>query len=151
MADDPTVFVVDDDPAALQSLCWLIRQAGLLVRAFRSGREFLEACQRREVGPGCLVLDVRMPEMDGLEVQRRLAELRSDLPIIFITAFGDAPTCHKALKAGAVEFLEKPVDCAILLDCLQRALAHGAEQKPPGELAAQLGELPPSEGKHSAS
>ena len=87
----PTVFVVDDDPGALRSLCWLIQQADLPVRGFRSGREFLESYRPQE--PGCLVLDVRMPEMDGLEVQKCLWQRGSGLPIIFITAHGDVPTC----------------------------------------------------------
>ena len=126
MSSVPTVYVVDDDPGALRSLCWLIQQADLPVRAFRSGREFLESYDRSE--PGCLVLDVRMPEMSGLEVQRILAEDGADLPIIFITAHGDVPTCAHALKAGAVEFLEKPLDGEVFLDHVRRALARGGKE-----------------------
>ena len=117
---EPTVYVVDDDAGALRSLCWLIEQAGLPVRAFRSGREFLDAY--REDQPGCLVLDVRMPDLGGLEVQKRLMEGGMGLPIIFLTAFGDVPTCAKALKAGAIDFLEKPVDGRVLLDHIRTAL-----------------------------
>ncbi len=143
MTNKPTVFVVDDDPGALRSLCWLIQQADLPVRAFRSGREFLESYRPQE--PGCLVLDVRMPELDGLEVQRRLWERGIGLPIIFITAHGDVPTCAQAFKAGALEFLEKPLDHATLLDHVRRALARGEEQTLQGEFAARISQLTPSE------
>jgi FixJ family two-component response regulator len=140
----PTVFVVDDDPGALRSLCWLIQQADLPVRAFRSGQEFLESYRPQEAG--CLVLDVRMPEMDGLEVQQRLWERGIGLPVIFLTAYGDVPTCAQAFKAGAFDFLEKPVDDAILLDHIHKALARGAEQGRQGsaaDFAAHLTELTP--------
>ncbi len=136
MTSTPTVYVVDDDPGALRSLCWLIQQADLPVRAFRSGREFLESYDPCE--EGCLVLDVRMPEMGGFEVQQRLCEQGSGLPIIFITAHGDVPTCAQALKAGAVDFLEKPVDYEILLDQIQKALARATEEKRQGP-AAEFG------------
>ena len=98
MTSTPTVYVVDDDPGALRSLCWLIQQADLPVRAFHSGREFLDSYRRED--PGCLVLDVRMPEMGGLEVQERLAKDGVELPIIFITAHGDVPTCARRSKRG---------------------------------------------------
>lgn len=146
MAGKPTVFVVDDDPGALRSLCWLIEQADLPVRAFCSGREFLDACRPDEAG--CLVLDVRMPELDGLEVQRRLGERGIRLPIIFITAHGDVPTCAKAFKAGAFDFLEKPVDDAVLLDYIHKALARSAEQKwtnSHADFATRMNQLTPRE------
>jgi FixJ family two-component response regulator len=146
MTDKPTVFVVDNDPGALRSLCWLIQQADLPVRAFRSGREFFESYRPEEAG--CLVLDVRMPEMDGLEVQQRLWQTGIELPIIFITAHGDVPTCAQAFKAGAFDFLEKPVDDEVLLDHIQEALARNAEQKwriTSAEFAARLRQLTPSE------
>ncbi len=146
MADQLTVFVVDDDPGALRSLCWLIQQADLPVRAFRSGREFLAAYRPQEAG--CLVLDVRMPEMDGLEVQQRLWEQGAGLPIIFLTAHGDVPTCTRAFKEGAFDFLEKPVDDDVLLDHIQKALVRGAEQKRHGsaaEFTARMSRLTPRE------
>lgn len=146
MADKPTVFVVDDDPGALRSLCWLIQQADLPVRAFRSGREFLESYDPEDAG--CLVLDVRMPELGGLEVQQRLAEQGVRLPIIFISAHGDVPTCAQAFKAGAFDFLEKPVDDAVLLDHIHKALARGEQQKRLGgasEFGARLSQLTPRE------
>jgi FixJ family two-component response regulator len=127
-------------------LCWLIQQADLPVRAFRSGAEFLESYRAGE--PGCLVLDLRMPKMDGLAVQQRLWEQGVGLPIIFITAYGDVPTCARAFKAGAFDFLEKPVDDAILLDHIQKALARGAEQKwqvSAAEFAARMSQLTPRE------
>jgi two-component system response regulator FixJ len=143
MVNKSTVFVVDDDPGALRSLCWLIQQADLPVRGFRSGREFLEAYRPQE--PGCLVLDVRMPEMDGLEVQKRLWQRGSGLPIIFITAHGDVPTCAQAFKAGASEFLEKPLDHATLLDHIRAALARGEQQTLQGEFTARMSRLTPAE------
>jgi FixJ family two-component response regulator len=121
----PTVYVVDDDAGALRSLCWLIEQSGLPVRAFNSGRAFLDEYQDDE--PGCLVLDVRMPDLGGLEVQKRLLESGLGLPIIFLTAFGDVPTCAKALKAGAIDFLEKPVDGKVLIEHIRTALAMESE------------------------
>ena len=146
MTDKPTIFVVDNDPGALRSLCWLIQQADLPVRAYRSGREFLESYRPEETG--CLVLDVRMPEMDGLEVQQRLWQAGIELPIIFITAHGDVPTCAQAFKAGAFDFLEKPVDDEVLLDHIQEALARNAEQKwriSTAEFAARSSQLTPAE------
>jgi FixJ family two-component response regulator len=127
MANPPTVFVVDDDPGALRSLCWLIQEADLPVRAFRSGREFLESYHPQQ--PGCLVLDVRMPEMGGLEVQQRLGEHGIGLPIIFITAHGDVPTCAQAFKKGAFDFLEKPLDDQILIEHIHQALARHKRRK----------------------
>lgn len=146
MADHPTVFVVDDDPGALRSICWLIRQADLPVRAFRTGREFLDSYDPQE--PGCLVLDVRMPEMDGLELQRRLCEKGAGLPIIFITAHGDVPTCVQAFKGGAFYFLEKPINDYVLLDQIRKAIAHTADQKWLGSAAAyaaRASQLTPAE------
>jgi two-component system response regulator TtrR len=147
MAQEPTVYVVDDDAGALRSLCWLIEQAGLPVRAFRNGRDFLD--EYREDQPGCLVLDVRMPDLGGLEVQKRLLEGGMGLPIIFLTAFGDVPTCAKALKSGAIDFLEKPVDGKVLLEHIRTALAMERElaerKRAAGDLADRLSHLTPRE------
>jgi FixJ family two-component response regulator len=142
MKDEPTVFVVDDDPGALRSLCWLLRQADVRVRSFSSGREFLAAYRPEQAG--CLVLDVRMPGMDGLDVQRALWERGAELPIIFITAHGDVPTCARAFHGGAFDFLEKPVDDDVLLDHIGKAVARDAEQRRQGsarQFAARLGQL----------
>ena len=121
-----TVFVVDDDPGALQSMGWLIEEAGLPVTTFQSGRQFLETYDPRQ--GGCIVLDVRMPEMDGLEVQRRLAERGIRVPIIFLTAHGDVRTCANAFRNGAFDFLEKPVNDELLLSHIQKALAREAQR-----------------------
>jgi FixJ family two-component response regulator len=120
MNESPTVFIVDDDPAALESLRWLVEQADFPVKAFRSGREFL-ANYREQTG--CLVLDVRMPDLDGLALQRAMRERKIRLPTIFITAYGDVPTCARAFRGGAVNFLEKPVDDKILLEHIGRIMA----------------------------
>ena len=121
MTDKPTIFVVDNDPGALRSLCWLIQQADLPVRAYRSGREFLESYRPEETG--CLVLDVRMPEMDGLEVQQRLWQAGIELPIIFITGHGTADAACEARTLGAYEYLVKPLDAVQLQHVVHRALA----------------------------
>jgi len=147
MTNAYTVYLVDDDPGALRSLSWLISQAGLPVRAFRSGKEFLNSYRSQE--PGCLVLDVQMPEMGGLEVQQRLLEAGGRLPVIFVTAFGDVPTCARAFQSGAIDFLEKPFDGAVLLKHVRGALARVAEQRQRElaacEIAARTSQLTPRE------
>jgi two-component system response regulator FixJ len=137
MIKTPMVYVVDDDPGALRSLCWLIRQAKLQVRAFRSGREFLESYSPD--GPACLLLDFQMPEMSGLEIQQRLAENNIELAIIFITAHGDIPACAQAFRLGAIDFLEKPVDGKALLNRIREALARAGERQERERLVAELG------------
>ena len=127
MASGSTVFVVDDDLGTRRSLGWLIQQANLPVKVFGSGREFLDGCDADQAG--CLVLDLRMPELDGLEVQKRLVARGISLPIIFLTAHGNVPTCSQAFKAGAFEFLEKPVDGEVLLTHVQKALSRDAQQR----------------------
>jgi two-component system response regulator FixJ len=125
MTENSTVFVFDDDPGVLESLRWMIEQADFRVKAFSSGRQFLDSYRPGEAG--CLLLDVRMPEMSGLELQARLAEDGIELPVIFLTAHGDVPTCAQAFKAGAVDFLQKPLDGEVLLDHLRKTLARGAD------------------------
>ena len=117
---EPVVYVVDDNESARQSLTWLIESVGLKVRAFPSAQQFLDACDTSLVG--CLVLDVRMPGMGGLELQERLGELGYTLPIIFITAFGELQTAVQAMKSGAIDFIEKPYDSEQLLAHIQKAL-----------------------------
>jgi FixJ family two-component response regulator len=146
MAIEPTVYVVDDDSGALNSFCWLIRQADLPVRGYGSAREFLDNFDPDE--PGCVVLDVRMPEMSGLDVQEQLAKRGVLMPIIFITSHGDVPTCSHAFRAGAFEFLEKPVDDEVLVSHIQKALARDADQRKPGSVtqyANRLSRLTPRE------
>ncbi len=125
MTEHSTVFVVDDDPGALESLRWMLQQADFHVQAFRSSREFLDSYRPEE--SGCLILDVRMPDMDGLELQEALRERKIRLPIIFITAYGDVPTCALAFRGGATDFLEKPVNDKVLLEHIERLMAQQAE------------------------
>jgi RNA polymerase sigma factor (sigma-70 family) len=116
----PIVFVVDDDPSVRRAIKRLIGSVGLQVELFGSAQEFLRS--KRQDGPNCLVLDVRLPGISGLEFQRELAEANIHLPIIFITGHGDVPMTVRAMKAGAVEFLTKPFRDQDLLDAVQFAL-----------------------------
>jgi FixJ family two-component response regulator len=114
------VFVVDDDASVRDSLKNLIRSVGLGAELFASAQEFLRS--KRPDVPGCLVLDVRLPGLSGLDLQRRMAEAGLQIPIIFITGHGDIPMTVRAMKAGAVEFLTKPFRDQDLLDAIQQAL-----------------------------
>src|SRR5690349_13924795 len=114
------VFVVDDDEAVRKSLAMLIRSAGLGVETFASAQEFL-ATPRADV-LSCLVLDVKLPGLTGLDLQKRLTEVNLEIPIVFITGHGDVPTSVRAMKGGAVEFLTKPFRDQDLLDAIQEAL-----------------------------
>lgn len=116
----PTVFVVDDDVSVRESLESLIRVAGWRPEVFASAGEFLAF--PRVSGPSCLVLDVSLPDLNGLELQRNVVADRLDLPIIFITGYGDIPTTVRAMKAGAAEFLTKPFDDDVLLDAVRHAI-----------------------------
>jgi len=120
MSDDAIVFVIDDDESLRESLKSLIRSVGLRVATFASAQEFLQS-ERPDV-PACLILDVRMPGLSGLDLQRELTEANIHLPIIFITGHGDIPMSVRAMKAGAVEFLTKPFRDQDLLDAIQQAL-----------------------------
>jgi len=117
---EPVVFIVDDDEEVRKSLGKLIETVGFNVRTFASGQEFLESSDFSS--PGCLVLDVRMPGMSGLKLQNKLAEHRSQLPIIFITGHGDVSTATEAFKSGAVDFIEKPFSEQKLLDSINKAI-----------------------------
>ncbi len=116
----PTVFVVDDDISVRESLELLIRCAGWQAETFASAQEFL--ARPRAVAPSCLVLDVSMPGLNGLDLQQRVAVERADMPIIFITGHGDVPMSVQAMKAGAVEFLTKPFGDDILLTAIRNAI-----------------------------
>jgi FixJ family two-component response regulator len=116
----PIVFVVDDDPSVRRAVERLIGSVGLQVESFGSAQEFLQ--DKRVDAPSCLVLDIRLPGISGLDFQRRLAETDTHIPIIFITAHGDIPMSVRAMKAGAVEFLTKPFRDQDLLDAVQIAL-----------------------------
>ena len=119
-ADVPTVFIVDDDRGMRQAIQDLVESVGLRAEAYATGQEFLR--RKRTSDPSCLVLDVRLPQVSGLDLQRQLAETGVQIPIIFITAHGDIPMSVRALKSGAVEFLTKPFRDQDLLDEIQQAL-----------------------------
>jgi FixJ family two-component response regulator len=114
------VFVVDDDVSVREGLESLIRSAGLKVESFASARQFLT--RQETEAPSCLVLDVRLPGLSGLDLQKRMAEFNIDMPIIFITGHGDVPTTVRAMKAGAVEFLTKPFVDRDLLAAIEQAI-----------------------------
>ncbi len=144
---EPIVFIVDDDPSVRRSTERLLRSAGLEVQMFTSAREFLK--HPRPDGPACLVLDVRMPGLSGMDLQRELNQSGIQIPIIFITGHGDIPMTVRAMKAGAVEFLTKPFRSRGLLDAVHAALerdrsAH-KERTEIGELRERYGQLTPRE------
>jgi FixJ family two-component response regulator len=118
----PTVYVVDDDPAMRSSLRWLIESVGLTVRTCSSAQEFLRTYQPTD--PGCLVLDVRMPGMSGLDLQAELAARKIAIPILIITGYAEVPLAVRAMKAGAFDFIEKPFSDQTLLDRIRAAVAH---------------------------
>ena len=117
----PTVYLVDDDPDLLKALQRLLQSAGLQATPFDSAQAFLDGHDR--AAPGCLVLDLSMPGLNGLELQRELEQLNSPLPIIFLSGRGDIPATVQAMKHGATDFLTKPVDDTELLAAIQEALA----------------------------
>jgi len=125
---DSTVFVVDDDSAMRNSLRWLLESAGLHVETFANGEDFLAIC--RPDGRGCVLLDVRMPGIDGLAVERLLHERRIPLPVIILTAHADAGTAARASALGALAFLKKPCDDTVLLATVQHALATDRQRRP---------------------
>ena len=120
----PIVFVVDDDVSVRESLDLLIKFAGWQSETFASAVDFL--ARPRTTMPNCLVLDVSLPDLDGLELQKLIASERTDMPIIFITGHGDVPMTVQAMKAGAVEFLTKPFDDEVLLSAIRHAIKRSA-------------------------
>lgn len=122
-----TVFLVDDEPGMLKALTRLLEAEGFTVRAFTSAKTFLESYHAEALG--CVVLDVAMPELDGLELQQRLTQSGVLLPIVFLTGHGDIPMSVRAVKAGALDFLTKPVKDADLLRAVRAALQRAAEQR----------------------
>lgn len=124
MSSDAIVFVVDDDEAVRQSTAWLIESIGLKVITFTSADEFLENFNQQQ---GCIVMDVRMPGMSGLEAQEEMKNRGMTLPLIFITGHGDVPMAVRALKRGAFDFIEKPFNDQLLLDSVQRGLKCNSE------------------------
>jgi FixJ family two-component response regulator len=138
----PVVHVVDDDVSVRESLEALIREAGWQPEVFASAREFL--AHPHPGTPSCLVLDVSLPDLNGLDLQRQLADSRRDMPIIFITGYGDVPMTVRAMKAGAVEFLMKPFGDDALLDAIRGALQRSAAA------LARLAELRVLQERHAS-
>ena len=124
---DPIIFVVDDDQAVRQSTEMLIRSMGLRVEAFESAAEFLEDFDRQQ--PGCVILDIRMPGMSGLELQEHLNGMGAAIPVIFVTGHGDVPMAVRAMKLGAVDFIQKPFRDQELIDRVHAALDRDAEKR----------------------
>ncbi len=125
--ENQTVFIVDDDPSVLRTLPRALMRRGYNVEAYESGHDFLQA--NAGVKPGCLILELSMPGMSGLELQQELLELDSRMPIIFITGHGGVPESVKAMRAGAIDFLEKPFEPEILIERIEEALAKDKENQ----------------------
>ena len=144
---DSIVFVIDDDPSIRLAITSLIRSVGMRVESFPSAQEFMAS--KRPDAPACLVLDVRMPGVSGLDLQRDLMDADIRIPIIFITGHGDIPMSVRAMKAGAVEFLTKPFRDQDLLDAISQALerdrAHRSQYSEMAELRRRFKELTPRE------
>jgi two-component system, LuxR family, response regulator FixJ len=144
---DAKVILVDDDAAALKSLRWLLESAQLRVEAYSSPQELLAIYDPHV--PGCLVIDFRMPIMNGLELQQALLERGCQHPIIFITGYGDVPTCSRAYRQGAFDFIEKPVNDNAILDLVNRAITvdiqRRAELSARPDITSQLARLTPRE------
>jgi len=134
-ADIPTVFVVDDDANVRASIQGLLKSAGLRAECFETAEKFLQ--RKPSKGPSCLILDVSLPGMNGLDFQQKLRNAGLQIPIIFVTGYGDIPMTVKAMKSGAVEFLTKPFEDQDLLDAVQQALARdSATRQERADLAA---------------
>jgi FixJ family two-component response regulator len=127
MMAEATVYIVDDDPDMQDSLRWLLKTVGLHVEVYGSAAEFLE--DFAPVGPGCLVFDVRMPGMSGLDLYEAVVARGEGMPVIFITAYADVPMAIRAMKSGAIEFVEKPFNRQELLDRVQRAIQDDVERR----------------------
>lgn len=144
---DETVFIVDDDPDALESLECLLKSIGIRVESYSAPSAFLQSYD--PMRPGCIVLDVRMPEISGLELQQELARRGSGPPVIVITGHADVPVCAAAFRAGAFDFIEKPVNHQLLLGRIQRAIesdvARRREQHASEQIKARMSRLTPRE------
>ncbi len=131
--EQPQVYIVDDDPDMRDSLRWLMKTVGILAQTFASAAEFLRDFTPK--GPGCVILDVRMPGTSGLDLFEQLVARGEGMPVIFITAHADVPMAVRAMKSGAVEFVEKPFNRQTLLDKVQRAIKDDSERL--GRMAAR--------------
>jgi FixJ family two-component response regulator len=143
----PLIRVVDDDESVRRSVGDLLRSVGLSVAAYASAQDFLADDQAE--APGCLVLDVHLPDLTGFDLQRKLADTQRSLPIVFLTGMGDIPMSVRAIKSGAVEFLTKPFDTQVLLQAVRQAIetdrAERLERKRLGELQGRYNSLTPRE------
>lgn len=119
MAENPFIYLVDDDDSVRRSIGFMLKTSGFSVRAYPSGIDFLKDV--KALDPGCILLDIRMPDMDGLEVQRELAARGIAMPVIVLTGHGDVATAVEAMKNGASDFIEKPFEKAVLLEAIERA------------------------------
>jgi two-component system response regulator FixJ len=147
MAEAPLIHVIDDDESVRDSLSVLLEAAGYSARSYASAAAFLQAASQRTAG--CVLTDVQMPELNGLELQRRMSELDIRLPVIVMTGHGDVPIAVEAMKAGATDFLEKPFDDSQLLAAVNRAIAVSqrsrAEAAAVADFSARLATLTPRE------
>jgi FixJ family two-component response regulator len=125
--NEPTVFIIDDDPSARNGLTNVVQAAGINVESFASAKDFIDS--KRIEGPGCIVLDVKMPEVTGPELQEMLIQTDYCMPIIFLSAYGDVPTTANVIKKGAVDFLTKPVDRDVLLEAIRYSITKDAENR----------------------
>ncbi len=132
----PTIFIVDDDPSVRESTELMLKSVGFNVKTFVSAQDFLNA--NLQEGLGCLILDVRMPGMSGLDLQEKLVSAKTPLPVIFITGHGTVPMSVRAMKAGAVDFLQKPFEEQDLLDAINRAITQQRERKSKTDEADKL-------------
>jgi two-component system response regulator DctR len=146
-ADAPKVFIVDDEEAIRDSLAWLLRTRGLTAQVFASAEDFLAAC--RQDARGCLVLDMRMPGMSGLELHEKLLERGCTLPVIFLTGHADVPMAVAAIKRGAFDFVEKPFNDNALVDLVIKGIEHDsrarARREEKATVATRLAQLTPRE------
>lgn len=132
----PTIFIVDDDPSVRESTQLMLKSVGFDVKTFASAQDFISA--KLQQGLGCLILDVRMPGISGLDLQEKLVSAKSLLPVIFITGHGTVPMSVRAMKAGAVDFLQKPFEEQDLLDAINRAITRQREKKSKQDEADRL-------------
>lgn len=147
MSSEPTVFVVDDDSEIRETLKWLVESVGLKIETFASAQDFLNAYDPAR--PGCLVTDVRMPGMSGIELQAKLMAEEVTLPIIIVSGYADVPTAVRSMKGGAIDFVEKPFNEQMLLERIQLSILEDArlrQKRSQGERArARLRSLTPRE------
>jgi two-component system, LuxR family, response regulator FixJ len=143
MTADPDVHVIDDDEAVRESIDFLLRSAGLSVRTYDSAASFLDAAPT--IAAGCIITDVRMPGLSGIDLLRRLQEMQIGLPVIVITGHGDVPLAVEAMKCGAIDFLEKPFDDDVLLTSVRSALNRSEEsaaiESERADIRARIGAL----------